>query len=91
MQLYFFHLVHSSCTELESTIYAQRLSQSNDHTMYGLSRDAEIFGLLEQSVFSFVPRLAAAGNSVFKSRFCDDMKDEGLPTAFEKSRFVVMA
>lgn len=77
--------------EQQPSIHAQRLTQSNDHHKFGHSRDKEIFGLLEQGVFAFEPCSMSEGSCLFKSHFCAYTEDKGLPTDFEKSRFVVMA
>lgn len=42
-------------------------------------------------VFLFAPRAVAEGNCLFQSQFCEYVEGEGLPTAFEKSQFMVMA
>lgn len=85
------YFAHPSKTEKYPESHAPHLAQSSDDKKYAYSRDAEIFGLLEQGVFSFVPRPVATESRIFKSRFCDYMKNAGLPTSFEKSRFVAMA
>jgi hypothetical protein len=53
------------------------------------SRRQEINGLLERGVFSIVLRSGAERHRLYGGGFVDQMKNEGLPTAFEKYRFVI--
>lgn len=88
------YFVHPTQTEKYPESYAQHTAQSSVDKKFDHSRDAEIFDLLDQMdqrAFSFVPRPADANNRILKSRFCDYMKNKGLPKSFEKSWFVFMA
>jgi len=54
------------------------------------SRQKEINGLLERGVFKIVSKIPP-GVRLFNSRFVDDIKHQGTPKAYEKSRLVVQA
>lgn len=83
-------LLHTAHLDNEPVFHATHVTQSIDHRNYGYSSDAEIFGILEGGVISFCPRKEPDGNRLYKSHFCDYLKKGGLPTAFEKSRYVAM-
>lgn len=62
--------------------------QNGDH-QFKASREKELLGLLEKGVFESVPRSDADGHRIFRCRFVDNVKSEGTPEAFAKSRLVV--
>lgn len=82
--------LHTAHPDDEPAFHATPLTKSKNLSKYAYYCDAEIFGLLESEVLSFLPRKEADGYRLYKIRFCDLMKNEGLPTAFEKCRYVVM-
>lgn len=53
------------------------------------SRRKEILGLLNKKVFEPVHRKEAEGHHIFGCRFVDEIKNNGLDNAYEKSRLVV--
>lgn len=46
---------------------------------------------MDSGVFSLVPVMNAEGQHILGLRFVDTIKNEGKPSAFEKSRLVVHA
>jgi hypothetical protein len=59
---------------------------------YSTSRQKEINGLLEKGVFRIIPAASIPSNArLFNSRFVDEVKHQGTPQAYEKSRLVVQA
>lgn len=67
----------------------QGIPQSTNHSKYAHSQTKELNGLLERSVFTPVHIDVAKGHRIFGSRFADQVKHEGTPNEFEKSRLVV--
>lgn len=65
--------------------------KNEKHGQFKASRNIEFNKLLERQVFSFVDESEACGHRIYDSRFVDQIKNEGKPTAYEKSRMVVMA
>lgn len=68
---------------------SSRIPQSSDDRKYAASRQKEIDGLFERGVFSISDKSKAEGLRIYGSRFVDHVKNEGTPSAFEKSRLVV--
>lgn len=58
---------------------------------FQISRTIEFNGLVERGVFRPVPESDAKGFRIYGSRFVDTVKNEGKPSAYKKSRFVVQA
>ncbi|RAL67593.1 hypothetical protein DID88_008346 [Monilinia fructigena] len=66
--------------------------QENTPMRYTESRRKEVDGLMENGVFKIVSKASIPpGTRLFKSRFVDEMKDEGTDKAYAKSRLVVQA
>ncbi|APA06573.1 hypothetical protein sscle_02g013430 [Sclerotinia sclerotiorum 1980 UF-70] len=71
---------------------AQYMTDLPDPVKYKDSRKKEIEGLTEKSVFEVVPILdIPPGTHIFRSRFVDEVKNEGTSTEFSKSRLVIQA
>lgn len=65
--------------------------QSEDHDFFAAARTNEFNGLVDKGVFALVPESEAVGNRVYNSRFVDEVKHVGTPSAYAKSRLVVQA
>ncbi|RAL67679.1 hypothetical protein DID88_008420 [Monilinia fructigena] len=71
---------------------AQYVADLPDPVRYKDSRKKEIDGLTEKGVFKVVPISdVPPGTRIFKSRFVDEIKNEGASTEFKKSRLVIQA
>lgn len=71
---------------------AQYMTDLPDPVKYKDSRKKEIEGLTEKGVFEVVPILdVPPGTRIFRSRFVDEVKNEGTSTEFSKSRLVIQA
>ena len=71
---------------------AQYVADLPDPVRYKDSRKKEIDGLTEKGVFEVVPISdVPPGTRIFKSRFVDEIKNEGTSTEFRKSRLVIQA
>lgn len=72
--------------------YKSNISDTQiDTTQFSASRNIEFNGLIERGVFTLVPESMANGLRIYGSRFVDQVKNEGKPSAYNKSRLVVQA
>lgn len=73
----------------EEDQFAHELTQG---AQFKKSRQKEVIGLLERGVFKRVERHEIpSGTRIFRSRFVDEIKNQGTAKAFEKSRLVIQA
>ena len=91
-----FHVIHGHNDQIETSDAAlmfthHALQQSPDNTRFAQSRTVVFNGLVERGVFTLVPASDSEGHRIYGARFCDQVKNEGKPTAYEKSRLVVQA
>jgi hypothetical protein len=67
-------------------------TQSKPQPDFTSSRQKELDGLIKRGVFEFVRNTDTPADArIFNSRFVDQIKLEGTPKAYEKSRLVVQA
>lgn len=77
--------------EIFDVMNASLIPQSELNTRFEHSRHKEMKGLIEKNVFKLVNEKEAKGHRIYGSRFVDEVKHEGTPDAYEKSRLVVQA
>lgn len=81
-----------SIEELMSYLsHVVKTTEADHSPHFRIARSAEFQGLLEQGVFSLAWAEEAEGHRCYNSRFVDEIRDFGLPTARHKSRLVVQA
>ena len=83
------HVTHSHNDQIEALDAAlvfthHALQKSSDNTRFAQSRTVEFKGLVERGLFTLVPASDTEGHGIYGARFCDQVKNEGKPTAYEK-------
>lgn len=85
-------LSHEDTIEVDVPDFAAFLQEELDPNLYTASRQLEVKGLIEKGVFKVADETKIpSGTRIFKTRFVDEIKNEGTDRAYEKSRLVIQA